>query len=155
MTRIRWSARLGLLALLGLVFSSGAAHADATVVAEAIAKVGVEKVIRVELGEATPGAKTRQVRILTTAAFPKCVAGPVWFYKEGALEDSDYYSFWAAESAGCPAGHTGDLVFTLNLPVGKRHSLVLRGPGRYDQRVSFQLDPEKVASLMIKKMIAR
>lgn len=146
----------GLLALALTLLPARPAEAAPAIVSSGIAKVAVDKVLRVEL-DPTPAtdAKLRRVRILTRSTFPRCTAGAIWYYKEGKLEDNEYYSLWAAEQPDCPKARAEDVIFTLELPVGQKHAVVLRGAKRYDQRVSFQLAPDGVRSLMIKKMVAR
>ncbi len=147
---------LGLFALGLTVVAPQAAGAQPAVASAGISKVAVAKVIRVELDPAGPAeGKLRRVKILTQATFPRCTGGAVWYYKEGNLEGNDYYSLWAAAQPGCPKGGTRDVVLVLDLPVGKKHNMVLRGAKRYDQRVSFQLAKDAVRSLFIKKMVAR
>ncbi len=128
---------------------------QAQVVKSRIAKVGVERVIRVELAKEQPKSdKTRVVHILTRAKFPKCAGGTVSYYKDGELDGVAYYSFWAVEQADCPKAHTEDVIFEMELPVGKKQTMVLRGPGRFDQRVSFKVDKERITGMLIKKTIA-
>ena len=150
------SKAMVLCLLFGSLLMSRKGLAETKVVSSRISKVGVEKVIRVELdGKQGSDAKSRRVRILMRVSYPRCIEGPVWYYKEGSLQDDDYYSLWAAQQDPCPKKHSEDLILIMDLQVGKKHNLVLRGPGRYDQRVSFKLEADKVSSIFIKKKVSR
>jgi len=118
-------------------------------------KVGVDKVLSVTLAPEQPaGDKQRTVLVRMASTYPQCADVEPFHFAEGELDKIKYISFWAPKASPCPGGGSVDLEFPMALAVGKPHSFVFRGPKRFDQRVSFRLEKDKVASLLKKKVIA-
>ena len=118
-------------------------------------KVGVDKVMSVSLAATQPaGDKQRTVVVRMASTYPGCADLEPFHFAEGELDKVKYISFWAPTKDPCPGGGAVDLEYPLTLEVGKTHAFVFRGPKRFDQRVSFRLEKDKVSSLLMKKVIA-
>lgn len=126
-----------------------------TTIHRGLIKIGIDKVISVTLAsEQPPGEKQRVVVLRLASSYPECADAEPFHFAEGDLDNIKYISFWAPTADPCPGGGTIDLEFPMTLDVAKPHSFVFRGPGKFDRRVSFRVEKDKIASLLEKKIIA-
>ena len=147
---------LVLTAIAVVLASPGAWGAPVVIVKHSLVKVGVDKVLRVSLAEQQPAVDDKRVVVVTVAAtYPKCAGGEAMSYKEGTWDAVDYISYWTSEADDCPPGGPVDLQHTMTLPVGRAYSFVFRGARKFDQKVGFRVEKEKVASVLIKKILQR
>jgi len=122
-----------------------------------LVKVGVEKVLTVQLAAEQPGdAKVRDVVITLAATAARCLEpeGEVFGFPEGEFEGFEYYSYWAPGADGCAAGPV-DIAHVVRLPVGETRKFALVGASKFNQLVSFRVDAGGVGGLLIKKGLAR
>lgn len=146
-------AAVAMTSMLWLPWAQGAMLQTVT---RKLVKVGVEKVLRVSLAKEQPAdPKKRLVVLKLAAAYPKCSAGELFSYKEGTLDKVDYYSYWAASSIPCGPGGPVDVDHGITLDVGKTYSFIVRGPGKWDQRVSFRVEADQVASMLTKRVLGQ
>ncbi len=123
-----------------------------------LVKVAVDKVLTVKLAAAQPAdAKLRTVELTMAGTADGCAdkTAEVLAFPEGDFEGFDYMGYWVAANGHCGAATQVDVVHTMNLAVGKSHKFMFIGGKKWNQRVSFRVDPDKVASLAIKKAMAR
>ena len=138
------------------VAAAPAAAAPLQAVKRNLLKVGVDKVLGVRLAPEQPAGDTHRVVVIKLAAtFPKCAQGETFAFPEGKWEKLEYISYWAPNSNPCPPGGPVDLEHAITLKVGKSHGFVFVGPKKFNQRVSFRLEKGRVASTLIKKVIAK
>lgn len=123
-----------------------------------IVKVGVDKVLTVKLAATQPvDAKVRAVQVTVAGTADGCAdkAAEVLAFPEGDFNGFDYLGYWVAANGGCGAPFPVDVVHTMNLAVGKSYKFMFIGGKKWNQRVSFRVEKDKVASLAIKKAMAR
>ncbi len=123
-----------------------------------IVKVVVEKILTVKLAPTQPAdTKVRVVQMTIAATADKCAdpAAEVFAFPEGDFEGFDYVGYWVAANGSCGTPTPVDVVHTMNLAVGKSHKFMLIGNKKWNQRISFRVDKDKISSLAIKKAMAR
>ena len=127
-------------------------------VTRTIVKVAVDKVLTVKLAADQPtDVKLRAVEVTMAGTADGCAdaAAEVMAFPEPEFEGFDYVGYWVAANGHCGVATPVDVVHTMNLAVGQNHKFVFIGDKKWNQRVSFRVDADKVASLAVKKAMAR
>ena len=86
---------------------------------------------------------------------PPCAQGETFSFLEGTWDKIDYYSYWSSTQQPCAGGGPVDILHTLVLDAGQSYRFTFRGPGKFDQRVSFKVEKDKISVLLIKKIVAQ
>ena len=148
--------RTSIVTALAVFFLLPTAEATPLQVEHGIVKVGVSKVISVKLAAQQPAGEAKRAVVVTLAAkYGKCGRGATFSYLEGTWDEIDYFSYWSADAADCPASVTVELQHQLTLDVGRAYKFIFRGARKFDQKVGFRVDKDKVASLLVRKILQR
>lgn len=127
-------------------------------VTRTIVKVSVDKVLTVKLAPTQPAdPKVRAVQLTMAGTADGCAdkSAEVLAFPEPEFQGFKYMGYWVAANGSCGPKAPVDVVHTMNLALGKSHKFMFIGGKKWNQRVSFRVDADKIGSLAIKKAMAR